>query len=182
MLRSSVAPTRFVSDLVVDELVGRARIALPISVASGTVPTRGYAIALWLLFFLFAVRVVAQPLALVVHSAILPPFESWHSAALPYGVLVASQIAILLALGLMARRFTAGTVTPRRPIGALALVFGALYLVSMVVRLALGLTVLGHVRWFASPLPTVFHIVLATSLLLFGQFHYVHGRPASSDR
>jgi hypothetical protein len=151
-------------------------------VASGTVSTRRYATALWLLFFLFAVRVVAQPLALVVHSAILPPFESWHSAALPYGVLVASQIGILLALGVTAWRFTAGTVVPRRRTGALALVLGGLYLASMVVRLALGLTVLADVRWFASPLPTVFHIVLAASVLLFGQFHYIHGRPSPSDR
>jgi hypothetical protein len=38
---------------------------------------------------------VAQPLSLVVHSAFLPPFESWHSGALPYGLLIASQVAIL---------------------------------------------------------------------------------------
>jgi hypothetical protein len=49
----------------------------------------------WLFLALFAVRVVAQPLSLVVHSAVLPPFESWHSGALPYGLLVASQVAIL---------------------------------------------------------------------------------------
>jgi len=44
---------------------------------------------------LFAVPVVAQPLSLVVHSAFLPLFESWHSGALPYGLLIASQVAIL---------------------------------------------------------------------------------------
>jgi len=37
----------------------------------------------------------SRSLSLVVHSAVLPPFESWHSGALPYGLLVASQVAIL---------------------------------------------------------------------------------------
>ena len=46
---------------------------------------------MWLLLLLFAFRVVAQPLALVVDSALLPPFESWHSAALPYGLLLADR-------------------------------------------------------------------------------------------
>ena len=139
MPRSSVAPTRFVSDLVVDELVGRARIALPISVASGTVPSRRYAIGLWLLFFLFAFRVVAQPLALVVHSAVLPPFESWHSAALPYGVLLASQIAILVALGWTAWRFTVGDVDATPCIGHAGARIGRPCIsLTMVVRLVLG--------------------------------------------
>jgi len=57
--------------------------------------SRRYAAGLWLFLALFAVRVVAQPLSLVVHSAFLPPFESWHSGALPYGLLIASQVAIL---------------------------------------------------------------------------------------
>jgi len=56
--------------------------------------SRRYAAGLWLFLALFAVRVVAQPLSLVVHSAVLPPFESWHSGALPYGLLIASQVAI----------------------------------------------------------------------------------------
>lgn len=35
----------------------------------------------------------------------------------------------------------------------------------------LGATALGHVRWFASPLPAFFHLVLATYLLLYGYGH-----------
>jgi hypothetical protein len=134
-------------------------------------------VGLWIVFFLFAFRVVAQPLALVAHSALLPPFESWHSAALPYGVLLASQVAILAALGWTAWRFTTGDVVPRRATGAVALALGGLYFFTMVARLILGFTVFRDVRWFASPLPTLFHLVLATSLLLYGRFHYSGGEP-----
>jgi len=121
-------------------------------------------------------------MALLVHSAVLPPFESWHSAALPYGLLLASQVAILLALGRTAWRFTIGDVNPRRAAGTLALALGGLYFASMLVRLVLGLTALSHLRWFASPIPTVFHLVLATSVLLYGRFHYIYGAKTASDR
>ena len=44
----------------------------------------------------------------------------------------------------------------------------------MFLRLLLGATVLSDVRWFASPLPAFFHLVLATYLLI-----YTHPRPYS---
>ena len=144
--------------------------------------SRRYAAGLWLLLALFAVRVVAQPLSLVVHSAVLPPFESWHSGALPYGLLVASQVAILAVLGWTAWRFTTDAVTPRHSIGVVALAFGSLYFLAMVARLVLGLTVLSQQRWFASPLPTVFHLVLAAYVLVYARFHYIHGVTPASNR
>ena len=143
--------------------------------------SRPYAIGLWLLFVLFAIRVAAQPLALAFPDS-LPPFESWHSATVPYGALLVSQAAILLAIGWTAWRFTIGDATPHRAIGVPALVLGGVYFALMALRLVLGLTVLGHLRWFASPLPTVFHMVLAASLLLYGRFHFVNGRETRSDR
>jgi hypothetical protein len=120
-------------------------------------------------------RVVAQPLALVVHSDALPPFEAWHSGAIPYSLLLASQFLILAATGWTAWRFWTGAVKPRRGIGLAAATFGGLYFLGMVARLVLGLTVLSDVHWFASPVPTLFHLVLAGYLLLLGRFHYVHG-------
>ena len=145
-------------------------------------PSRRYAFGLWLLLLLFAVRVIAQPLALVFDSALLPSFESWHSATLPYGLLLASQIAILLVLGWTAWRLMVGDLKPRRGIGTLALAFGGVYFAAMVARLELGLTTLSHVRWFASPIPTAFHLVLASWMLLYGRFHYIYGAKRASDR
>jgi hypothetical protein len=130
---------------------------------------------------LFACRVVAQPLALVVHSAVLPPFEAWHSGAIPYSLLLASQLLILAASGWTAWRFSTGAIKPRRAVGLSAIAFGGVYFLGMVARLVLGATVLGDVRWFASPVPTLFHLVLAGYLLVLGRFHYVHGgEPALS--
>jgi hypothetical protein len=52
----------------------------------------------------------------------------------------------------------------------------------MLVRLILGLTVLSGQRWFASPVPTLFHLVLAAYVLLFGHFHYVHAAQSRWSR
>ena len=44
----------------------------------------------------------------------------------------------------------------------------------MVVRLMLGLTVLSSHYWFANHLPTFFHLVLASFMLVAGAFHLRH--------
>jgi hypothetical protein len=49
----------------------------------------------------------------------------------------------------------------------------------MLARLVLGATVLSSQRWFARPLPTIFHIVLATYLLLCGHYHLRFGSTPS---
>jgi hypothetical protein len=147
-----------------------------------SVPSRRYAVSLWVLFALFLFRVVAQPLSLVVHLAILPPFDSWYSGLVSYGLLLGSQVVILAVEGWTAWRFTIGAVTPRRWLGVAALIFGSLYFVSMVARLVLGLTVLSDSPWFAHPVPTLFHLPLAGFVVLFGRFHYVHGGTAASGR
>src|SRR5262245_52103118 len=143
--------------------------------------SRRHAIAGWLLFGFFAFRVVAQPLSLIVDVG-LPSFESWHSATLPYGALLASQVLILLAIGWTNHRLGAGGLQPRRSIGVAALTFGGIYFAAMVARLVLGLTVLSHSRWFASPVPTVFHLVLAGWLLVFGHFHRAFAADRPSGR
>jgi hypothetical protein len=134
--------------------------------------SRRYAPWLWLLLGLFALRVIAQPMALVVPVWFLPPFESWYSGVLPYGILLSAQILIIAWLAWTAWRFSTGDVTPRSRVGRVGLALGGLYFGSMVLRLFLGATVLRGQRWFASPVPTVFHLVLASYLLLFGHFHF----------
>ena len=141
---------------------------------------RRYAAWLWLLTVLFAFRVAAQPAALVLDSILLPPFESWHGGVLPYPVLLATQLGILGWLVTTAWRFTAARIVPRGAIGRGALVFGGVYFTVMLVRLVLGATVFQHVRWFNSPLPSFFHLVLAAYLLIFGWFHVSGARPGSN--
>jgi len=142
---------------------------------------RRYAIAGWILFALFAFRVIAQPLSLVLDIG-LPTFESWHSATLPYSVLLVSQLLILTAMGWTNHRLGVGAVEPRPIAGLMVLTVGGIYFGAMVVRLVLGLTVLSHSRWFASPIPTVFHLVLAGWLLVYGDYHRRFTARLSSGR
>jgi len=69
---------------------------------------KAYAPWLWGFTGLFALCVMAQPLALI--WAPLPRFDVWHSQTLPYGWLLFSQIVILglasflIAVGMFHRR------------------------------------------------------------------------------
>jgi len=141
---------------------------------------RAYAVLGWFLVALFAGRVIAQPLSLVVGS--LPTFESWHSAALPYSILLTSQLVILAILGWLTHRMAKGAIDPGRTFGAVMLSLGSAYFLVMIARLVLGLTIFSNVRWFASPLPTVFHLVLASWLLLYGHLHWTLGLRTHSTR
>lgn len=144
--------------------------------------SRDYARWLWLLLALFIVRVIAQPIALLTSAPFLPPFESWHSGVLPYPALVAAQLLIIAWLARTAWRFTKGIVTPNHRLGVWMLAFGGIYFTTMLVRLVLGLTILSTNRWFSSILPTMFHLVLASYLLLYGHFHFTHGATARNSR
>ena len=130
---------------------------------------------LWLLLSLFVLRVVAQPLSLILDAAVLPPFNAWYSGAVPYWILLPGQLLIVFSLSFVARSLTGGTVTPGRRQGVLLLVAGGIYFAVMLARLVLGATVLSHHLWFAKPLPTVFHLVLASALLVDGHFHARYG-------
>lgn len=141
---------------------------------------RGRALALWLLTGLFAFRVVAQPAALAV-DRLLPPFNSWDGGVLPYPVLLVTQMAILGWMAHTAWRFSTGKVTPRRRLGRVAILFGWVYFSFMLLRLLLGATVLSNLRWFASPLPAFFHLVLAAYLLIYG-YSYVHTVSGNGSR
>ena len=140
---------------------------------------RRYAWALWLLTGLFAFRVVAQPAALAFDG--LPSFDSWDGGVLPYPVLLVTQFVILGWLVRTAWRFSTGDVVPHRRVGRVALAFGGVYFAVMFLRMLLGATTLSHVRWFASPLPTFFHLVLATYLLLYGYWH-LHTASSKASR
>lgn len=129
---------------------------------------------LWILAALFALRVTAQLLALVVDSPVLPRFESWHSGLLPYPLLLGTQFLILAWLATTASRVSRAVVQPSRKFGRLVLGVAAIYGMTMLARLVLGATVLSEIRWFASPVPTMFHLVLAGYLFVYGRVHY-HG-------
>lgn len=121
-------------------------------------------IILWILTVLFALRVVAQPLALVV--PVLPEFRLWHGGAMPYPFLLVLQSAILLAMtGINLHAGRAGL--PYRPrVGQGLMVFGAMYFSAMIGRLIVGQVFDTTPSWFDRPLPSLFHLVLASWLLI----------------
>ncbi|HEY6507527.1 MAG TPA: hypothetical protein VIY56_05915 [Vicinamibacterales bacterium] len=124
---------------------------------------------------MFCTRVVAQPAALVLDTRLIPRFDAWYSGAIPYPQLLAAQVAILAWLAWTARAVQTRRVRPSRRLGAWLLAFAGVYAAVMVARLGLGLTVFRDVTWFARPVPTVFHLVLAGYLAVYGHLHFRHG-------
>jgi hypothetical protein len=59
---------------------------------------RVYAIALTALALAFCGRVLAQLVQLLEPTALLPPFEAWHSGALPYGLLLTAQVLLVFLM------------------------------------------------------------------------------------
>lgn len=138
--------------------------------------SRNYARVLTLLLGLFVFRVTAQLLSMHFDVAPLPSFDAWHSALLPYPLLVAAQFAIIAVCFWLCIRMYRDAIIPRRKLGTALLVIGSIYFAAMLLRLTLGLTVLATHFWFSHHLPTLFHFVLASFVLLLGHFHFTQER------
>jgi hypothetical protein len=86
---------------------------------------------------------------------------------------------ILLGMAITSMRVSAGALNARRRLGRVLLAFGGIYFGGMVLRLLLSLTVWPESPFFARPVPIVFHLVLASFLLLCGSYH-THAAPAAA--
>ena len=144
--------------------------------------SRIFAIWLWSLLGLFCARVLAQIVQFGFDVPFLPPFDAWQSGVLPYPLLVAAQVLIAVFMAWIAAGVLSGRVVPSRARAVYWLAPGCLYLAVMIVRLALGLTLLDGHGWFDRPLPTGFHIVLASFLLVVGAYHRSEWRPEKAPQ
>lgn len=135
-----------------------------------------YAFGLWFLLGMFLFRVISQLVALTFNPSFLPPFDAWHSATLPYEVLVICQCVIIIFYSRIAWRFSKGTVSPKKQWGYGLLAFGGMYFAFMFGRLSLGVSLLAKHHWFNRPIPSFFHLVLAGFLIVVGLFHYREGK------
>lgn len=131
-------------------------------------------LTLWGLTALFALRVAAQPLALVVPS--LPAFDTWHGNVMPYRLLLASQLLILGIMVTVNRACMREQPSPRPRLAPTLKVLGWIYFSAMMLRLSLGLGMDHAPLWFDRPLPTFFHLILATWLLLLARRLSEHAR------
>jgi len=136
--------------------------------------SRFYASALWGLTLLFCLRILAQPLSRLVPA--LPAFDAWHSGLLPYPALLLSQLGIAATMVVVNLRLVRGAPASRPRLGYWLALLGTLYFTAMLLRLALGYTVYAGSAWLDRPLPTLFHLVLATWVLLLARYHVRHAR------
>ena len=133
-----------------------------------------YAPALWGLTLLFGLRILAQPLSRIMPG--LPEFDAWHGSVLPYSALLFFQLAIAATMVVVNLRLARGHLVPRPHLGHWLSLIGVLYFTSMLLRLVLGQTLYSGSSWFDRPLPTLFHLVLASWLLLLAHYHAHHAR------
>ena len=120
---------------------------------------------LWILLSLFACRVLGQLLVVAGLAPFLPPLDDWQSGLLPYPILLASQIVILSLLAMVCVQFSKREgyfVRPRPWLATPLWIVGWIYALGMVLRYAM-------LR--RDVIPVVFHIVLASFLLLVAHHH-----------
>ncbi len=129
-----------------------------------------------LLLALFLFRVIAQLLQYFFNLPLLPSFEAWDSGTLPYGTLIIFQLTILFIFSKVIYKIAAEKIKPNLKTGYIFTTFGALYFAIMFFRLITGLSLFKEVKWFSYPIPSFFHLVLASFLILFGYFHLSYNR------
>ncbi len=138
-------------------------------------PAVRYAVALWLLLGLFCLRVLGQFVVAFFGVAFLPPMEEWYSGLIPYGPLLTAQVLIIMLLSYVSLSFTRGAgyfVRPNRGLGRGLVLFGVLYLTAMIIRYIGRMSLLPDERWTGGSIPIFFHWVLATYVLVVGQYHW----------
>jgi hypothetical protein len=138
---------------------------------------RDYAALLAALTALFALRVAAQAIQCWAPQPFLPPFDEFQGSALPYGILLSSQLIILAAMAHCTLRVRAGTLRPARRAGNVLAWLGGVYMGVSLFRIAIGLTVPGAGPWFSAWIPATLHVVLAAFVVTLAYYHVVESLP-----
>ena len=127
-----------------------------------------------LLSLLFFFRVLGQALVAFLGASWLPAMEQWDSGLIPYPILLASQLVILVVMFKISTDIGRGLgfFAVRRPSLARFLVrFSAMYAGAMVLRYVLTMIFRPEMRWLGSTIPIFFHFVLAAFIFTWGHFH-----------
>ena len=141
------------------------------------------AAVLWSLTVLFFFRVLAQALAAFADVPFLPRMDEWvrpsasafsTSGLVPYPLLLATQIAILVVQVLVSRDFTRGhgyfaSLTPRT--GRVLCWLSYLYFGGMALRYAITMVMYPERRWLGHTVPIFVHFALAGFLFTLGHYH-----------
>ena len=130
---------------------------------------------LFVCIVLFALRVAGQVIVALYSPRWLPSMEHWYSGLMPYRYLLPAQLFLLALMnfivadvfrgdGLFAAGGWGSVATPLR-------LAAVVYFSSMAVRYVLTMTFKPERRWLKRTIPIWFHMVLATALWTFGNYH-----------
>jgi hypothetical protein len=131
---------------------------------------------LWTLLALFTGRVLGQFAVSLGAAPFLPPMDEWQSGLLPYPLLLAAQFALIGGLASVCVQFSRGRgylVRPHTWLATPLWIAGWIYAAAMVVRYAVWMTFKPEERWTGDLIPVVFHIVLASFLVVVASHHRV---------
>ena len=141
---------------------------------SATNHSRTYAIWLVALLILFCFRVAGQMLVAFAGVTFLPPMEEWYSGLLPYPFLLPTQFVIIFLFGKICFDLHRGDgffAVPRPRLGTFLRAFGTIYLIVMVIRYVMRMSLYPLERWTGGSIPIFFHWVLAAYLLVWASFN-----------
>ena len=133
---------------------------------------KAYSITLAILAVAFFNRVLGQVLVVLFEPSFLPPMEAWYSGLVPYPVLLAGQLLILLTQCFISVQLWVGRgfVTSERPrVGAVLKWLSVIYFLAMAMRCVIVMTSNSQLRWQGHAIPIVFHCVLALYVYLLSR-------------
>lgn len=131
----------------------------------------GSALWMWVLLFLFFVRVAGQAVQYAFDLSFLPEASEFQGSSLPYGVLLTMQMLILGVMARTAWLVQRGQLRARRGLGRGLWWLGWIYLGGSVTRIAVGLSFPSTHSWFHAWIPMVFHLVLSGFVLQAACYH-----------
>ena len=119
---------------------------------------------------LFVLRVLAQLVQAVYEVPFVPPFHAWQGSGLPYPLLLGSQLVIITVIAVVLWRIRTNALSPSPWKHWTCFALGGIYFAVMFFRLVAGLTYLSENEWFSSSLPALFHVILASLILVVGHY------------
>jgi len=141
-----------------------------------------YAAWLWLLLGLFVLRVAGQVLVAFFSVRFLPPMEEWYSGLLSYPMLLPVQLLIIVLFSAICVDVSRGRgrfASARHAVSSPLMWFGRIYFASMVARYAISMALYPERRWLHGAIPIVFHLVLASYLMVLARYYAVASRTRS---
>ena len=135
---------------------------------------RAHGPVLAFLTVLFFLRVLGQALVVFFSVDWLPSDEQWASGLIPYPILLAIQVVMLIGMAKIVfdvRRGKGFFAQMRMRLASFLVSFSAIYAGSMLLRYVVTMLLRPEMRWFGGAIPIFFHFVLAAFLYTWGKFH-----------